>query len=200
MIRRDAAARAPVAEPVDAADSKSVVRKDVGVRVSPGAPILYHRRVVSTSAVAAPDPVVRVARQREPVGGRTRAKDSARAILPRALVRVGLGAASVSSYRSTLGWANAGRTLIAAELVFGVNSGSGGGQLTLIPVGIVVEIVLFRAIERRTIAAGACGFGECRAPGAGNRDSRLRCGRQKIFRKSSGSGAGFSAHVNIINW
>ena len=29
---------ASVAEPVDAADSKSVVRKDVGVRVPPGAP------------------------------------------------------------------------------------------------------------------------------------------------------------------
>jgi hypothetical protein len=29
---------APVAEPVDAADSKSVVRKDVPVRVGPGAP------------------------------------------------------------------------------------------------------------------------------------------------------------------
>ena len=32
---------APVAELVDAADSKSVVRKDVGVRVSPGAPTTF---------------------------------------------------------------------------------------------------------------------------------------------------------------
>ena len=32
---------APVAELVDAADSKSVVRKDVGVRVSLGAPNLF---------------------------------------------------------------------------------------------------------------------------------------------------------------
>ncbi len=31
---------APVAELVDAADSKSVIRKDVGVRVSPGAPMI----------------------------------------------------------------------------------------------------------------------------------------------------------------
>ncbi len=32
---------APVAELVDATDSKSVVRKDVPVRVGPGAPFLY---------------------------------------------------------------------------------------------------------------------------------------------------------------
>ncbi len=36
----DAAWGAPVAELVDAADSKSVVRKDVGVRVSLGAPLI----------------------------------------------------------------------------------------------------------------------------------------------------------------
>jgi hypothetical protein len=30
---------APVVELVDAADSKSVIRRDVGVQVSPGAPI-----------------------------------------------------------------------------------------------------------------------------------------------------------------
>ena len=33
--------RAPVAELVDAADSKSVVRTDVGVRVSLGAPFFF---------------------------------------------------------------------------------------------------------------------------------------------------------------
>ena len=33
--------RAPVAELVDAADSKSVIGNDVGVRVSLGAPITY---------------------------------------------------------------------------------------------------------------------------------------------------------------
>src|SRR5262249_30510833 len=36
---------APVAESVDAADSKSVVRKDVGVRVSPGAPSISDSKV-----------------------------------------------------------------------------------------------------------------------------------------------------------
>src|SRR5262245_59103529 len=35
---------APVAEPVDAADSKSVVRKDVSVRVGPGAPMHRSKR------------------------------------------------------------------------------------------------------------------------------------------------------------
>ena len=32
---------APVVESVDAVDSKSTVRKDVGVQVSPGAPIVF---------------------------------------------------------------------------------------------------------------------------------------------------------------
>ena len=69
-----------------------------------------------------------------------------------------------------IGWAFAWRTLIAAELVFGVSSGSGGlgwfifenknsldiptvfaGLLTVIIIGLVVENVIFRAIEANTI-------------------------------------------------
>ena len=69
-----------------------------------------------------------------------------------------------------VGWAFAWRTLIAAELVFGVSSGSGGlgwfiyenrnqletanvfaGLLTVILIGLFVENVLFAALERRTI-------------------------------------------------
>jgi NitT/TauT family transport system permease protein len=69
-----------------------------------------------------------------------------------------------------IGWAFAWRTLIAAELVFGVSSGSGGlgwyvyenknlmeipnvfaGLFTVILIGLVVENLLFRQIERRTI-------------------------------------------------
>ncbi|MFE3836122.1 ABC transporter permease [Pseudogemmobacter sonorensis] len=69
-----------------------------------------------------------------------------------------------------IGWAFAWRTLIAAELVFGVSSGSGGlgwfifenknmldipkvfaGLLTVIIIGLVVENVIFRTIERLTI-------------------------------------------------
>jgi len=69
-----------------------------------------------------------------------------------------------------VGWAFAWRTLIAAELVFGVSSGSGGlgwyifenknqlripevfaGLLTVILFGLFVENVIFRAIERRTV-------------------------------------------------
>ncbi|HEX7043663.1 MAG TPA: ABC transporter permease [Burkholderiales bacterium] len=69
-----------------------------------------------------------------------------------------------------IGWAFAWRTLIAAELVFGVNSGSGGlgwyvfekknqllipevfaGLLTVILFGLLVENLIFRAIERRTV-------------------------------------------------
>ncbi|WP_394085165.1 ABC transporter permease [Roseixanthobacter finlandensis] len=70
-----------------------------------------------------------------------------------------------------IGWAFAWRTLIAAELVFGVSSGSGGlgwfifenknmldipnvfaGLLTVIVIGLVVENLIFQTIERRTIA------------------------------------------------
>jgi NitT/TauT family transport system permease protein len=69
-----------------------------------------------------------------------------------------------------IGWAFAWRTLIAAELVFGVSSGSGGlgwyifenrnlldtanvfaGLLTVMVVGLVVEGVIFRTIENKTI-------------------------------------------------
>jgi NitT/TauT family transport system permease protein len=69
-----------------------------------------------------------------------------------------------------VGWAFAWRTLIAAELVFGVSSGSGGlgwyvfenknqllipevfaGLLTVILFGLVVENLIFKSIETRTI-------------------------------------------------
>jgi NitT/TauT family transport system permease protein len=69
-----------------------------------------------------------------------------------------------------VGWAFAWRTLIAAELVFGVSSGSGGlgwfvfehknqlliphvfaGLLTVILFGLFVENVVFRTIEARTV-------------------------------------------------
>ncbi len=69
-----------------------------------------------------------------------------------------------------IGWAFAWRTLIAAELVFGVSSGSGGlgwfiyenknqleipnvfaGLLTVIVIGLFVENVVFRTIEARTV-------------------------------------------------
>lgn len=68
------------------------------------------------------------------------------------------------------GWAFAWRTLIAAELVFGVSSGSGGlgwfiyenknqleipsvfaGLLTVILIGLLVENVVFRNIEIHTV-------------------------------------------------
>jgi NitT/TauT family transport system permease protein len=69
-----------------------------------------------------------------------------------------------------IGWAFAWRTLIAAELVFGVSSGQGGlgwyifesknqlnipevfaGLLTIILIGLAVENVVFRYIESRTV-------------------------------------------------
>ena len=69
-----------------------------------------------------------------------------------------------------IGWAFAWRTLIAAELVFGVSSGSGGlgwfiyenknqleipavfaGLFTVILIGLAVENVCFRTIEARTV-------------------------------------------------
>jgi len=69
-----------------------------------------------------------------------------------------------------VGWAFAWRTLIAAELVFGVSSGKGGlgwfifenrnvldipavfaGLLTVILIGLLVENLVFRTIERRTV-------------------------------------------------
>ncbi len=69
-----------------------------------------------------------------------------------------------------VGWAFAWRTLIAAELVFGVASGAGGlgwfivenknqleipnvfaGLLTVILIGLAVENLIFRGIEKRTV-------------------------------------------------
>jgi len=69
-----------------------------------------------------------------------------------------------------VGWAFAWRTLIAAELVFGVSSGSGGlgwyiyekknqleiasvfaGLCSVILIGIIVENVVFRTLERLTV-------------------------------------------------
>jgi len=69
-----------------------------------------------------------------------------------------------------IGWAFAWRTLIAAELVFGVSSGSGGlgwyvfenknqlsipevfaGLLTVILFGLLVENLIFRSIENATV-------------------------------------------------
>ena len=69
-----------------------------------------------------------------------------------------------------IGWAFAWRTLIAAELVFGVSSGSGGlgwfiyenknqleipnvfaGLFTVIVIGLIVENVVFRSLETRTV-------------------------------------------------
>jgi NitT/TauT family transport system permease protein len=69
-----------------------------------------------------------------------------------------------------IAWAFAWRTLIAAELVFGVASGEGGlgwfiyesravldiasvfaGLLTVVVIGLVVENLVFRLIERRTV-------------------------------------------------
>lgn len=69
-----------------------------------------------------------------------------------------------------IGWAFAWRTLIAAELVFGASSGSGGlgwfifqnknmldipnvfaGLLTVILFGLLVENLIFKVVEKRTI-------------------------------------------------
>ena len=69
-----------------------------------------------------------------------------------------------------IGWAFAWRTLIAAELVFGASSGSGGlgwfiyenknmldipavfaGLFTVIVIGLLVESLLFRTVEIRTV-------------------------------------------------
>jgi NitT/TauT family transport system permease protein len=69
-----------------------------------------------------------------------------------------------------IGWAFAWRTLVAAELVFGVSSGQGGlgwfmfenrnvleipaifdGLLTVVVVGLAVENLIFRTIECRSV-------------------------------------------------
>jgi NitT/TauT family transport system permease protein len=88
------------------------------------------------------------------------------------LVRLVLIPAALPSIISGLkiGWAFGWRTLIAAELVFGVSSGQGGlgwfifenrnnletanvfaGLLCVILIGLFVESVVFRTIERVTI-------------------------------------------------
>ena len=80
--------------------------------------------------------------------------------------RIGAGTAAGLK----IGWAFAWRTLIAAELVFGVSSGSGGlgwfiyenknvldipavfaGLFTVILIGLLVENLIFRNIEQRTV-------------------------------------------------
>jgi sulfonate transport system permease protein len=89
-----------------------------------------------------------------------------------ALVRLILIPAAFPSILTGLkiGWAFAWRTLIAAELVFGVSSGKGGlgwyifenrnqletanvfaGLFFVIVIGLVVENVVFASIERRTV-------------------------------------------------
>ena len=79
------------------------------------------------------------------------------------------GGVSVDSRRLEIGWAS-WRTLIAAELVFGVSSRSGGlgwfifenrnqletayvfaGLTTVIVIGLLVESVVFRTVETHTV-------------------------------------------------
>jgi len=74
-----------------------------------------------------------------------------------------------------IGWAFAWRTLIAAELVFGVSSGSGGlgwfiyenknqleipnvfaGLLMVIVLGLLLENVIFRWVETRPVRRWRC--------------------------------------------
>ncbi len=69
-----------------------------------------------------------------------------------------------------IGWAFAWRTIIAAELVFGVTGSKGGlgwyiyrnrfelntaevfaGLLTIIAIGLLVEGLVFHSVERRTV-------------------------------------------------
>jgi NitT/TauT family transport system permease protein len=69
-----------------------------------------------------------------------------------------------------IGWAFAWRTLIAAELVFGASSGTGGlgwfiyenknqleidnvfaGLFSVILIGLIVEGLIFKVIERKTV-------------------------------------------------
>jgi NitT/TauT family transport system permease protein len=90
---------------------------------------------------------------------------------PRYVVLILMPAASASILSGLkIGWAFAWRTLIAAELVFGVSSRSGGlgwyifearaeletarvfaGLLAVILIGLFVESVVFRTIEERTV-------------------------------------------------
>jgi len=89
----------------------------------------------------------------------------------RYVVKILIPAASPSILTGLkIGWAFAWRTLIAAELVFGVSSGQGGlgwfiyenknqlevpsvfaGLFTVILIGLVVENLVFRNIELRTV-------------------------------------------------
>jgi sulfonate transport system permease protein len=90
---------------------------------------------------------------------------------PRLIMKILIPAAFPSILTGLkIGWAFAWRTLIAAELVFGVSSGKGGlgwyiyenknmldipsvfaGLLTVILIGLVVENVIFRNIEAVTV-------------------------------------------------
>src|SRR6202789_392841 len=91
-----------------------------------------------------------------------RARDVTRILIPGAFPSILTGL--------KVGWAFAWRTLIAAELVFGVSSGSGGlgwyifeqknqllipnvfaGLLTVILFGLVVENLIFKTIENVTV-------------------------------------------------
>ena len=91
---------------------------------------------------------------------------------PRYILKILIPAASPNILTGMkIGWAFAWRTLIAAELVFGVSSGSGGlgwfiyenknqleipsvfaGLFSVILIGLAVENLVFRSIESRTIA------------------------------------------------
>lgn len=90
---------------------------------------------------------------------------------PRYVLRILIPAAFPSILTGLkIGWAFAWRTLIAAELVFGVSSGSGGlgwfiyenknllevpsvfaGLFSVILIGLIVENLVFRNIEVRTV-------------------------------------------------
>jgi len=90
---------------------------------------------------------------------------------PRYVVKILVPAAFPSILSGLkIGWAFAWRTLIAAELVFGVSSGSGGlgwfiyekknqletpavfaGLLTIMLLGVAIDYGIFRTIERRTV-------------------------------------------------
>jgi NitT/TauT family transport system permease protein len=90
---------------------------------------------------------------------------------PRYVARILIPAAFPSILTGMkIGWAFAWRTLIAAELVFGVSSGSGGlgwfiyenknqleianvfaGLFSVIIIGLVVENLIFQTVEKRTV-------------------------------------------------
>lgn len=90
---------------------------------------------------------------------------------PRYVVKILIPAAFPSTLAGLkIGWAFAWRTLIAAELIFGVSSGSGGlgwfiyenkneleianvfaGLFSIILIGLIVESCIFRNIELKTV-------------------------------------------------